>query len=273
MEYNFTTLLPPKHMDGERFWAISQEERQEYVANNRPSNYSQLNKVEQSRIDSSIVNPLLDSFFTVSIDNDKKHGHFIANATNQEKKISEIFDTFINEKKKRIGDIFSKLESFTKNPANIYEFAKTPGFILGNKVTRDISESLGHIWEDVASLSPYALSPDDDFLFKIAGIDLIAKHISTDKIEYIQIKTKENTLTGSQKDRSVNELLVHENPVFATALRTSSGWTFSTHDRIVRVAGSDFWERIGINYEFVLKHSIRAIEKLHEEWLQLNKAS
>ena len=33
-----------------------------------------------------------------------------------------------------------------------------------------------------------------------------------------------------------------------------------------------FWERIGINYEFVLKYSIRAIEQLYEEWLKLNKA-
>ena len=272
MGNNFTPLLLEKHMDGQKFRAISEIERREYVAKNRPSNYSQLNKVEQSRIDSGIVNPLLDSFFTVSIDNDKKHGRFIDNATNQEKKISEVFDSFINEKMKKIGSIFSKLESFQKKPSNIYEFAKTSGFILGNKVTRDISESLGHIWEDVASLSPYALSPDDDFLFKIAGIDLIAKHISTGKIEYIQIKTKENTLTGSQKDRSINELLVHEHPVFATALETNSSWTFSTHEQIVRVAGSGFWERIGINYEFVLKHSIRAIEQLYEEWLNLNKA-
>ena len=259
-------------MDGKQFFSISQQKRHEYVAKNRPANYSKLNKVEQSEIDSSTINPLLDSYFIVSIAEDKKHGQFIDNMANQEKKISEIFDAFISVKKNKITDIFSKLESFTKNPSNIYEFAKTPGFILGNKVTRDISESLGHIWEDVASLSPYAVSPDDGFLFKIAGIDIIAKHISTGKIEYIQIKTKENTLTGSQKDRSVNELLVHENPVFATALRTNSSWTFSTHDKITRVAGNDFWKRIGINHEYVLKHSIRAIEELYDQWLRLNKS-
>jgi hypothetical protein len=129
------------------------------------------------------------------------------------------------------------------------------------------------VWEDVASLSPYALSPDNDFLFKIAGIDVIAKNISTGKIEHIQIKTKENTLTGSQKDRSVTELLVHENPVFAAAMSTNSGWTFSNHELITRVAGSEFWERIGINYAFVLKHSIHAIQELYDEWLQLNQTS
>jgi hypothetical protein len=256
-------------MNGRDFWAMSQNERQEYVAKNRPAKYSQLDKVEQGRIDSTTINPLLDLYFKVSIDEDKKHGQFIDNASNQEKKIKELFDVFITEKKDKVIDIFSNLKSFTNNPSNIYEYAKTPGFILGNKVTRDISESLGHIWEDVASLSPYAVSPDDDFLFKIAGIDIIAKHISTGKIEYLQIKTKENTLTGSQKDRSVNELLVHENPVFATALRTSSGWTFSQHDQITRVAGKEFWERIGISYEFVLKHSIRAIKELHDEWSRL----
>ena len=65
-------------------------------------------------------------------------------------------------------------------------------------------------------------------------------------IEYQQLKTQHNTLTGSQKSRSIQELEIHENPVFCASF-TLGSWTFN-HSSIPRISGVEFWNGIGIEY-------------------------
>ncbi|MCL6272223.1 hypothetical protein M3P05_20075, partial [Sansalvadorimonas sp. 2012CJ34-2] len=86
-------------------------------------------------------------------------------------------------------------------------------------------------------------------------------------IEYQQLKTQQNTLTGSQKTRSVQELSIHDNPVFCACFPNNK-WTFN-HSSIPRVSGEEFWSRIGIPYDLVLEKVNALIIELEQEYVSL----
>lgn len=131
-------------------------------------------------------------------------------------------------------------------PKNIYELAGARKLSAANNVTRKLSTTMGLLWERIANISPYAINPEMEFGIKIKGVDLISRHIGTGIVEYQQLKTQKNTLTGSQQPRSVSELSIHDYPVFCACFPLSS-WTFNC-SHIPRVAGVEFWSRIGIDY-------------------------
>ena len=131
-----------------------------------------------------------------------------------------------------------------------------------------LSTTMGLLWERLASISPYAINPEIEFNLKIKGIDLISLNVDTNEIEYQQLKTQHNTLTGSQKGRSVQELIIHDNPVFCACLANNSSWTFS-HPDIPRVSGEDFWHRIGISYDVFLKSVQELVLELENEYIEI----
>ena len=97
---------------------------------------------------------------------------------------------------------------------------------------------------------------------------MIALNKNTNIIEFQQLKTQHNTLTGSQKRRSVEELQIHDNPVFCACFANNSSWTFN-HPDIPRVSGTDFWSRIGIPYDLFLNHARNLVLELEKEYVDL----
>lgn len=94
---------------------------------------------------------------------------------------------------------------------------------------------MGHLWERIANISPYVISPRIEFGVEVPAIDLI---ILANRIEFAQIKTKRDTLTGSHRNRTYKELSLYENPLFVACFDLG-GWHFN-HPIIPTVSGEEF---------------------------------
>jgi hypothetical protein len=138
---------------------------------------------------------------------------------------------------------------------NIFEFAGCKKLYLSNKYTRIISERLGHQFEKIASLSPCVMIPEVTLNLKLKGIDAI--FYLDRQIYYTQIKTKRDTLTGSQVTRTLNELKIHPNSLFVAALdmgkSTNPSLTIAQREGITLLVGEQFWSKIGIEYAKMLQ--------------------
>ena len=152
---------------------------------------------------------------------------------------------------------------------NLYELSGARKLAFANNVTRTLSTTMGSLWERLADISPYGLSPEIEFEIAMKGIDVVLMNKGTGEIEFAQLKTQQNTLTGSQKPRSVKELIIHENPIFCACFNTNSNWTFGKHKAIPRVAGAGFWSRIGIDYGMVLENVKWMIGELEDEYVRI----
>ena len=131
--------------------------------------------------------------------------------SNADRKIDKILDKFIKEV---LDGVYQEKDKFRKAMntkkktfKNIFEFSKSENLYLSNMYTRFISENLGHKLEEIANLSNNVYIPDRELEINIKGIDLII--YDQGLIKYTQLKTKKDTLTGSQKDRSIIELSIH----------------------------------------------------------------
>ncbi len=151
---------------------------------------------------------------------------------------------------------------------NLYEVAGARRLAFANNVTRTLSTTMGSLWERLADISPYAVNTESEFGIKIKGIDVILMNRVTQDIEFAQLKTQQSTLTGSQVPRSVQELTIHENPIFCACFDTNSSWTFN-HESIPRLKGAEFWDRIGIQYEIVLENVKQMIRDLEDEYVRI----
>lgn len=160
------------------------------------------------------------------------------------------------------------INEMMQDPKNAYELAGAKELAFANKVTRNLSTTMGNLWEKLADISPYALNPDMEFGIKIRGIDIICRNIETHKIEFTQLKTTKNTLSGSQSGRVNSELLLHTNPVFAAAFDVDRTWTYKNDPNILRISGKDFWDRIGMEYDTVYDTVIHTIKQLEDQFVR-----
>ena len=233
-------------------------------------NYSSISdELDRSRALAGVINTFINEYIEIQISVDKaKGGESIvcpkALEVALDYQVSQFLPIAITELRKSQPTADELMQS----SKNIYEMSGAVKLSFANRATRNLSTTMGLLWERLANVSPYAINPELEFGIKIKGIDLIAKNRTTNHIEYQQLKTQHNTLTGSQKGRSVSELLIHENPVFCACFANNSSWTFS-HPDIPRVSGRDFWERIGISYDIVLKCLKNLIAQLEKEYVKL----
>ena len=153
-------------------------------------------------------------------------------------------------------------------PTNAYEMSGASELAFANRVTRNLSTTMGNLWEKLADISPYAINPDLEFGIKIRGIDLIAKNMQNNLVEFIQLKTTKNTLSGSQSGRANDELLLHPNPVFAAAFDVNQNWTYKNDENIIRICGKEFWARIGMDYDLVFQIVTNTIRQLEDEFVK-----
>ncbi len=173
---------------------------------------------------------------------------------------AEVLIGLSNEKYNFLKNVDSKKEGFK----NIFEFSKSENLYLSNIYTRFISENLGHKLEDIANISSKIFSPEESLRIKIKGVDLIVYDDGVAR--YAQLKTKKDTLTGSQKQRTIDELSIHPNSLFVAALNMGGSLTIGNIDKnrdgIKRLIGADFWSLIGLDYESILDKISQVIREL-----------
>lgn len=189
-------------------------ERRDLILQSLPAG-SDLSEIEGSELLSEIINQFVLEYIDMKVNRDKNRDDggvlLIDNLKSEFERQTAIFrPTAINELRKAVPT----KEGLIKSSKNLYEMSGAIKLSFANKVTRNLSTTMGLLWERMATVSPYAVNPELEFGVKIKGIDLISKNIATGIVEYQQLKTQHNTLTGSQKGRSAQELSIHDNPVF-----------------------------------------------------------
>lgn len=149
----------------------------------------------------------------------------------------------------------------TENAANVFELVGAEKLAVANKTSRLVSTHLGSAWEEMAALSHLAVNPEADFQIRIEGIDIIV--LENGLLRHTQIKTQKNTLTGSQKGRSIEELKRHPYPLFAAAFDVAA-WTFPplSSSGVERVAGEAFWSKLNIRYDDVIAAARKCFAEL-----------
>jgi hypothetical protein len=128
----------------------------------------------------------------------------------------------------------------------------------------------GDLWEAIANVSPYAVSPEKDFGLKITGIDLVLLREGKGVPIFVQLKTQRNTLTGSQAPRSRSELELHQHRLFAAAFCTGGNWTFSSTS-VPRACGAEFWSMAGLDYELLKSHAKQMILKIQAAYIEFQQ--
>ncbi len=145
------------------------------------------------------------------------------------------------------------LDENRKPTNNVFGISGAYVLSVISKQTRVVTESLGHLFEDFACVSPDCISPENIFGVKLVGVDLIIR-LNDSIYGHVQLKTAENTLTGSQAPRMKKELGIYNNPHFVASIKTGNGWTTGALSSygIKRIRGEEFWSIIKIPYELVL---------------------
>jgi hypothetical protein len=211
------------------------------------------------------LDSVLPDYFKLTIQ------HRLVDFQNDEKRkkmVSDVIDEFIPIAITGLRDEYKNLHKNSQtNPKNLYELGGALRLAFGSNATRTISTKLGLLWERIACISPYALNPEQEFNIKLEGVDAIIYDVSN-IFTYAQLKTQKNTLTGSQKGRSVEELTLHPKRLMVACFNTSASWTFSSTD-VPRVVGKGFWVSIGFSYTEILNEVKRLMPLLDDEFSDL----
>ncbi len=219
---------------------------------------------------SKVINRIIDDY----IDDQIKHNleHLNGPALQEcylKNRINEILSTYQSAAIEKLSKSPLTAEECKTNPANLFELAGAVQLASGNRVSRHISTTMGTLWERIAKISPYVVDPEKDFGTKITGVDIILRNSTSNQIEYAQLKTQKNTLTGSQSSRSDAELNLHDHPVFCACFEINQNWTYNTKKDIPRLAGKEFWDRIGIEYTVVTDSLSDLILSLEDSFIRM----
>ncbi len=173
------------------------------------------------------------------------------------------FDEILKRYERTIRGTVTK--SQPSEAINLFQMAGAKKLLLANFISRQVSTHLGSAWEEMAALSHIAVSPEESFNIRIKGVDIV--FLEGGLLRHTQIKTKKDTLTGSQTDRSVDELNRHPNPLFAAAFDLGKGWTFPPAQKcgIERLAGKAFWDKLNIDYSVVKKAATDCLLRLEKD--------
>lgn len=246
----------------------SLNERKNLIINEIEDYNSIESEIDKVRALSSTINTFIEAYLQIMIEADRsRDGGSILRRENLSIAFDEKIEEFKPDAIEALRNSLPTRDQIIRSSNNVYEMSGAVRLAFANKVTRTLSTTMGLLWEDLASISPYAVNPESEFNLKVKGIDLISKNINSEIIEYQQLKTQQNTLTGSQKTRSVQELSIHDSPVFCACFPNNK-WTFN-HPSIPRVSGEEFWSRIGIPYDLVLEKVNALIIELEQEYVSL----
>lgn len=224
-----------------------------------------MSELQKSQKISNFIDTFIDDYFKILINNDQQRSEgSVLQPKNFKIELKKKLRPFLSTVKAEMQNI----STINQTPKNIYELSGAIKLSSANNITRSLSTKLGLLWEVVANISPYSISPEIEFSgLKLVGIDLISKNKLTNIVEYHQLKTQKNTLTGSQRTRAVQELSTYQNPVFCACFELNN-WTFRDQ-YIPRVAGINFWSRIGIDYVIFEAYTVILFKLLDREFTKL----
>ena len=218
---------------------------------------------------SKVINRIIRDIIDDQILLDDNNESSILEPENLSAKISEILEGYRPGALDRIASLRPTVAELQANPKNLYALAGATELAFANNVSRNISTTMGPLWEKIAKISPYVVDPELDLGIKIPGVDIILLHKEAGVIEYAQLKTQRNTLTGGQSGRVDAELSLHDNPIFCACFLTAPSWTYNTKKHIPRLAGVEFWSRIGIDYDIVVEKLSELILSLEDGFVEM----
>ena len=169
-------------------------------------------------------------------------------------------------KKNYIENILPK--RINQKIVNVYSLSGADSFAKIQLVLRSLSTSMGSLWEKIAICGNTSISSENEFGLKITGTDLIS--LIDGNPTYIQIKTMEDTLTGSQGPRSNNELSIHDYSFFAAAFDTGRTWHFKSN-KVKKFKGKEFWSKIDLDYDYILKNVKVMVKEIETKYYELTK--
>lgn len=186
---------------------------------------------------------------------------FLARKEDRRGEIPEAFDRFTKAILPELRDL---KEGICRNNQNVYQLVNAANLSAANAITRTYNTKLGLFWERIADLAPNVVSPEIDLGYKLPEVDVIVLNQGDGQLYYTQLKTQKNTLTGSQSGRTVQELGRYRYHWFVACIDTNCA---STMPRALnRLVGKQFWEKIGIDYEWEilpnLEKSVQTVETL-----------
>lgn len=149
-------------------------------------------------------------------------------------------------------------------PDQHYQLVNAANLSAANAITRTYNTKLGLFWERIADLTPNVVSPEIDLGYKLPEVDVIVLNQGDGQLYYTQLKTQKNTLTGSQSGRTVQELGRYQYHWFVACIDTNCASTMPR--ALSQLVGKQFWEKIGIDYEWEilpnLEKSVQTVETL-----------
>lgn len=203
---------------------------------------------------SQALSPVICPYIQAQVELDRQNSSILEEHCQAEAIQSEV-EKFVADFNEWLKGTLEVQKAVTeKAPTNLYELAGAKRLASSNAVTRNLSTKMGHLWERLAKISPYAVSPTLEFGISIRGIDII--FCAEDQPVFAQLKSQRNTLTGAQLPRVKQELELHEQAMFIAAFAVGN-WTFS-HPTIPRIAGEQFWQQIHMDYA-LLEHHVKAM--------------
>ena len=200
--------------------------------------------------------------------------------------INKFVTEYIKEIKKNDSDnvsiaITNEINKFKKNYientlpkrinqkiVNVYSLSGADSFAKIQLVLRSLSTSMGSLWEKIAICGNTSISSENEFGLKITGTDLIS--LVDGNPTYIQIKTMEDTLTGSQAPRSNNELSIDDYSFFAAAFNTGRTWHFKSN-KVKKYKGKEFWSKINLDYDHILNEVKKMVKEIENKYYELTK--
>ena len=255
-------------LDAQQIFNATKSERNQMIVLSHKVDVDSLDELKKAQAVSNTINEFIREFIEIQIERDSQQD---SGSILSERNLRIAFANIVEQfKSKTIPELHKLVDNRASSIAmskNLFEMFGATKLASASKVSRVLSTKLGHLWEQFAEVSPYTVDPKKEFSVPIKGIDLIAKNAKSTRIEYLQIKTQKNTLTGGQMSRSVAELKIHQNSVFCVCFDNGASWTFSESTGVPRVCGQEFWNRIGIPYETVLDSASSLILELEREYV------
>ncbi len=177
--------------------------------------------------------------------------------------LRERFELILTAAEAVILDAADEPDGDEENSKNLFDLVGARRLAGANKLSRLVSTHLGSAWEAMAAESHLALSTEREYGIRIQGVDIVI--LDGENLRHTQIKTQKNTLTGSQKDRSLEELRRHPHPLFAAAFDVAN-WTFPPFAscNVERIAGRAFWTKLGVDYDVVFSAARNCLTRLDQ---------
>jgi hypothetical protein len=207
---------------------------------------------------SHYLSPILMNYFRTK----EANNELFWSVTDYTEAIDEVMEDYLRNILPQLIQIKHAPISAKEIRDNIFCASGCEYLAKSNKYSRKITTILGGYLEKIVEKSPRSFSTEANFnKLNITGVDSIIYRNGT--LMFTQLKTQKNTLTGAHKNRSIQELKIFPNSIFAAHFDLAN-WTFNPgNSGIARISGADFWSLLDVDYNIIKNRvysTIRTIE-------------